>query len=169
MFLNLTCCPLSLETCRLSSISHLLPMIIRSTSCEACSVNHHNMIDLFWSRSTFNVADPVLYIVEGLLVGDVVDEHDAHRSPVVGRRDRSEPLLTCRIPASWSLSNGIRISHSNIVELRFVLLLLAIISFSFFVHFLEVQILNQFSLQSEFSLLMGTKTPQIWVLFPKRC
>eukprot|EP00315_Gephyrocapsa_oceanica_P002533 CAMPEP_0185340838 /NCGR_PEP_ID=MMETSP1363-20130426/98327_1 /TAXON_ID=38817 /ORGANISM="Gephyrocapsa oceanica, Strain RCC1303" /LENGTH=272 /DNA_ID=CAMNT_0027940067 /DNA_START=526 /DNA_END=1342 /DNA_ORIENTATION=+ len=35
---------------------------------------------------------------EGLLVGDVVDEEDAHGAAVVGRRDGLEPLLPRRVP-----------------------------------------------------------------------
>ena len=45
-----------------------------------------------------DVSDPVLDVVEALLVRDVVDEHDAHGAPVVGRGDRPEPLLTRRVP-----------------------------------------------------------------------
>ena len=45
-----------------------------------------------------NVPDPVLDVVKALLVGDVVDEHDAHGPSVVGRRDRSEALLARRVP-----------------------------------------------------------------------
>ena len=46
----------------------------------------------------FNVPDPVLDVVETLLVGDVVHQHDAHGAPVVGGGDRPEPLLARRIP-----------------------------------------------------------------------
>ena len=45
-----------------------------------------------------DVPDPVLDVVETLLVGDVVHKHDAHGAAVVGRRDRPEPLLTRRVP-----------------------------------------------------------------------
>ena len=45
-----------------------------------------------------DVADPVLDVVEALLVGDVVDEHDAHGPAVVGRGDGAEPLLAGRVP-----------------------------------------------------------------------
>ena len=45
-----------------------------------------------------DVPDPVLDIVETLLVGDVVHQHDAHGAAVVGSRDRPEPLLTRRVP-----------------------------------------------------------------------
>ena len=46
----------------------------------------------------FNVPDPVLDVVETLLVGDVVHQHDAHGAPVVGRGDGPEPLLARRVP-----------------------------------------------------------------------
>lgn len=36
---------------------------------------------------------PVLHSVEGLLVGDVVHEDEAHGAPVVGCRDGPVPLL----------------------------------------------------------------------------
>ena len=45
-----------------------------------------------------DVSDPVLDVVEALLVRDVVDEHDAHGAPVVGGRDGPEPLLPRRVP-----------------------------------------------------------------------
>ena len=45
-----------------------------------------------------DIPDPVLDVVEALLVGDVVHQHDAHGAPVVGRGDSPEPLLTRRVP-----------------------------------------------------------------------
>lgn len=36
---------------------------------------------------------PVLHSIEGLLVGDVVHEDEAHGTPVVGCRDGPVPLL----------------------------------------------------------------------------
>ena len=46
----------------------------------------------------FNVPDPIFDIFEGFFVGDVVDQHDSHRAPVVGRCDRSESFLAGRVP-----------------------------------------------------------------------
>ena len=46
----------------------------------------------------FDIPDPVLDVIEALLIGDVVDQHDAHRAPVVGRGDRAEPLLARGVP-----------------------------------------------------------------------
>ena len=46
----------------------------------------------------FDVPDPVLDVVEGLFVGDVVDQHDAHGAPVIRCRNRSKSLLTRRVP-----------------------------------------------------------------------
>ena len=45
-----------------------------------------------------NVSQPLGDVVEGVSVGDVVDQHDAHRAAVVGRRDGVEPLLTGGVP-----------------------------------------------------------------------
>lgn len=41
---------------------------------------------------------PLLDVVEGLFVGDVIDYDDAVGSPVVRGRDRPEPLLARRVP-----------------------------------------------------------------------
>ena len=41
---------------------------------------------------------PLFDIVEGLLVGDVVDDNDTVGSPVVGRGDGPEPLLSGCVP-----------------------------------------------------------------------
>lgn len=40
---------------------------------------------------------PVLHSIEGLLVGDVVHENEAHGTPVVGCGDGPVPLLPCRV------------------------------------------------------------------------
>lgn len=40
---------------------------------------------------------PVLHRIEGLLVGDVVHEDEAHGAPVVGCRDGPIPLLPRRV------------------------------------------------------------------------
>ena len=45
-----------------------------------------------------DVPDPVLDVVEALLIGDVVHQHDAHGAAVVGRGDGPEPLLSRRVP-----------------------------------------------------------------------
>ena len=45
-----------------------------------------------------DVSDPVLDVVEALLVRDVVHQHDAHGAPVVGGGDGPEPLLSRRVP-----------------------------------------------------------------------
>ena len=45
-----------------------------------------------------DLLDPVLHVVEGLLVGDVVDHDDAVGAPVVGAGDGAEPLLASRVP-----------------------------------------------------------------------
>ena len=45
-----------------------------------------------------DVSDPVLDIVEGFFIGDIVDQHDAHGPTVIGRGDGAEPLLSRRVP-----------------------------------------------------------------------
>ena len=45
-----------------------------------------------------NVSDPILDVVETLLVSDVVHQHDAHCAPVVGCGDGPESLLPRRVP-----------------------------------------------------------------------
>ena len=45
-----------------------------------------------------DVPDPVLDVVETLLVGNIIDKHDAHGPAVVGRGDGPEPLLSRRVP-----------------------------------------------------------------------
>ncbi len=45
-----------------------------------------------------NVPQPLGDVVERFGVGDVVDEHDAHRPAVVGGSDGVEPLLSRRVP-----------------------------------------------------------------------
>ena len=39
-----------------------------------------------------------LDVVEGLFVGDVIDEHDSHGPAVVGSGDGAEPLLASGVP-----------------------------------------------------------------------
>jgi hypothetical protein len=40
-----------------------------------------------------DISKPLGNVVEGLGIGNIVDEHDAHGSPVVGGGDRMEPFL----------------------------------------------------------------------------
>ena len=61
-----------------------------------------------------NVPDPVLDVVEALLVGDVVDEHDAHRPAVVGRGDGAEPLLPGSVPDLKLDLLAIKLNSSNL-------------------------------------------------------
>jgi hypothetical protein len=50
------------------------------------------------ARVLLNVPDPVLDVVKALLVGDIIDEHDAHGAAVVGGGDGPEPLLSGCVP-----------------------------------------------------------------------
>ena len=52
-----------------------------------------------------DVSEPLSDVVEGLCVGDVVHQHDAHRTAVVRSRDRVEALLTSGIPNLQILKN----------------------------------------------------------------
>ena len=71
--------------------SHLPPLIHVTLVAQ----NHF----LHVLRCVFlDVPDPVLDVVETLLVGDVIHQHDAHGAPVVGRGDRPEPLLARSVP-----------------------------------------------------------------------
>ncbi len=45
-----------------------------------------------------NLLEPVLDVIESLLVSAVIDEDDAHSSFVIGLRNGSEALLTCSVP-----------------------------------------------------------------------
>lgn len=47
-----------------------------------------------------NIAQPFADILKALGVGDVIDQHDAHGSSVVGGGDGVKALLACRVPAS---------------------------------------------------------------------
>ncbi len=46
-----------------------------------------------------NVAQPFADVFEALGVGDVIDQHDAHGSSVVGGGDGVEPFLARCVPA----------------------------------------------------------------------
>jgi len=45
-----------------------------------------------------DVPDPVFDVVEAFLVGDIVNQHDAHGATVVGRGDGAKSLLPGRVP-----------------------------------------------------------------------
>lgn len=57
-----------------------------------------------------NIAQPFTDVLEALGVGDVIDQHDAHGSSVVGGGDRVEPFLARCVPAE---------AHSYAVTLAF--------------------------------------------------
>lgn len=50
------------------------------------------------ARVAVNLLQPLLDVGEGVGVGHVVDDDDAVRAAVVGRRDRAEALLAGRVP-----------------------------------------------------------------------
>ena len=45
-----------------------------------------------------NVPQPLGNVVKRLCVGDIIDQHNAHRAAVVGRRDGVEPFLSGSVP-----------------------------------------------------------------------
>lgn len=47
-----------------------------------------------------NIAQPFADVLKALSVSDVVDQHDAHGSSVVGGSDGVKPLLACCVPVS---------------------------------------------------------------------
>lgn len=49
-------------------------------------------------RAPVNLVEPLLDVVERLLVGDVIHHNNAVGSPVVRRRDGAEPLLPRGVP-----------------------------------------------------------------------
>ena len=75
----------------MNKLNHLSPVI------HVTLISQNHLLHIR-ARMLLNVPDPVLDVVEALLVGDVVDEHDAHRATVVGRGDRAEPLLPGSVP-----------------------------------------------------------------------
>lgn len=98
-----SCSPRSLETCNFVYKVIILLLIISSILENLSSVVHVALVpeDHLLHISTgvlLDVPDPVLDVVETLLVGDVIHQHDAHGAPVVGRGDRPEPLLARRVP-----------------------------------------------------------------------
>ena len=74
-----------MRTCHLSSVVHV------------ALVPEDHLLHI-GAGVLLDVSDPVLDVIETLLVGDVIHQHDAHGAPVVGRGDRPEPLLARRVP-----------------------------------------------------------------------
>lgn len=60
-------------------------------------VAYEQLVDVL-ARVTLNLLQPLLDVVEGLLVRAVVHYDDAVRAPVVRRGDRTEPLLASSVP-----------------------------------------------------------------------
>lgn len=44
------------------------------------------------------IPNPIAHIIEGPLIGHIIDEEDAHGTPIVGIGDGAEALLSRRIP-----------------------------------------------------------------------
>ena len=92
---------------RLNKSKHLSPII------HVALISQNHLLHVR-ARVLFNIPDPVLDVVEALLVGDVVDEHDAHRPAVVGRSDGAEPLLPGGVPDLKLDLLAIKLNSSNL-------------------------------------------------------
>lgn len=64
---------------------------------QVALIAHQELIDPL-GRVPVNLLKPLLDVIESFLVSDVVDYDDAVGASVVRRRDRSESLLSSRIP-----------------------------------------------------------------------
>lgn len=67
-------------------------------------VPYEQLVDIFASVA-LNLLQPLLHIVERLLVRAVVHYNDPVRAPVVRRRDRPESLLAGRVPLKWTFTD----------------------------------------------------------------
>ena len=61
-----------------------------------------------------DLCNPIVDSLKRLAIGDVVDEHDAHGTAVVGRRDGAEPLLARRVPDLKLDLLAIKLNSSNL-------------------------------------------------------
>jgi len=64
---------------------------------QVALVAHQQFVDVLAGVSV-NLLQPLLHVVEGFLVGDVVDHDDAVSPAVVAGGDGAEPLLPRRVP-----------------------------------------------------------------------
>ena len=92
---------------RLNKFNHLSPVI------HVALISQNHLLHVC-ARVLLDIPDPVLDVVEALLVGDVVDEHDAHRPAVVGRGDGAEPLLPGGVPDLKLDLLAIKLNSSNL-------------------------------------------------------
>lgn len=68
-------------------------------------VAYEQFVDVL-ARVTLNLLQPLLDVVEGLLVRAIVHYDDAVCAPVVRRGDRTEPLLASRVPLKGEGGRG---------------------------------------------------------------
>ena len=64
---------------------------------QVALVAYHQLVDVL-ARIPVNLVEPLLHVVEGLTIRDVVHNNDAVRSAVVAGRDRPEALLPGCVP-----------------------------------------------------------------------
>lgn len=111
-----SCCPLSVETARFSSQSHLLPIKILLTPSVACCSTFENHVRMsrshqLTSAGAKGTSSPT---VERAFIGHVVHQQYPHSSSVVCRRDRPEPLLTRGIPYLQLYSLPVQLDGSDL-------------------------------------------------------
>lgn len=74
----------------------MIPCIVfQSKACRTISMTTSKA----WTCYLVNIAQPFTDVLKALGVGDVIDQHDAHGSSVVGGGDGVEPFLARRVPA----------------------------------------------------------------------
>lgn len=90
---------------------------------EICLVSYDNLVHVFVSV-LLNLSQPVLDVVKGLLVRDIVHKNVSVGSAVVSLRDRSETLLSCSIPLQFASSFGFKSVSLPLIYLFEILLAL---------------------------------------------
>lgn len=82
--------------------------------CHIALVSHQQLVHSLGSVSV-DLLQPLLDVVEGIHVGDIVDDADAVSAAVVGRGDCSEALLPGGIPLL-----GLDLMLAVLITLQFV-------------------------------------------------
>lgn len=77
----------------------MIPCIVSEQSLQEISMTTSKACACY----LVNIAQPFTDVLKALGVGDVIDQHDAHGSSVVGGGDGVEPFLARRVPAETQL------------------------------------------------------------------
>ena len=93
------CLGRSLEELNTKGVSKLLSLLGRNNtlSGQIGLVTHKQLVDVF-CRISINFVKPLLDIVEGLLVRDIVHHNDSMGTTVIRRGNRTETFLSSGIP-----------------------------------------------------------------------